>query len=149
MTAQSPAAERVREALRALAVDPHCGTSDSDRSTRRPTDARRDLVAEGERALASVRAAAAFADDDGFRRTGTVAETTADPALARRARGVVETVERYRAAHEDAASGVAVDPTDSADTESLADTEDPADPANHFHSARDRHIPTAEQPEGN
>lgn len=143
MTAQSPAAERVRESLRALAVDPHCGTSDSDGSTRRPTDARRDLVAEAERALASVPTAAAFADEDGFRRTGTVAETTADPALARRARGVVETVERYRAAHEDAASGDALGPVDAADTES------PADPADHFHSARDRHIPAAEQPESN
>ena len=143
MTAQPPAAERVREALRTLAVDPHGGTSDSDGSTRRPTDEQRDLVAEAERSLASVRAAAAFADDDGFHRTGTVAETTADPALARRARGVVETVERYRTAHEDAASGKALGPMDAADTAA------PADPGDHFHSARDRHIPAAEQPEDN
>ena len=137
MTAQSSATERVREALRSLAVDPTPRAGDSGDSTRRTAAARRDLVAEAERALATVRTAAAFADDGGFRRTGTVAETTADPALARRARAVVETVERYRAAYRDAVPADSVDPAD------------PAGPVDHFHSARDRHIPAAEQPEDN
>ncbi|WP_348612083.1 hypothetical protein [Halobaculum rarum] len=143
MTAQSSAAERVREALRSLAVDPNPRAGDSGGSTRRTTDAQRDLVAEAERALATVRTAAAFADDDGFQRTGRVAETTADPALARRARAVIETIERYRAAYRDAV------PADSVDSATSVDTADPADTTDHFHSARDRHIPAAEQPEDN
>ncbi|QZP37332.1 hypothetical protein [Halobaculum magnesiiphilum] len=136
MAGQSTAAEHVRETLRALAVGPpeHTGGARGDGAAREATAEQRDLVNEAERALASVEAAAAFADDDGFRRTAGVAETTVDPALARRARAVTETIERYRAAYRDAAPGGV---TTSAGV------------ADHFHSGRDRHIPTAEQPADN
>ena len=143
MAGQAPSAEWVRDALRSLAVDTHRGATDSGGSTRRTTAAQHDLVAEAERALATVGTAAAFADDAGFRRTGTVAETTADPALARRARTVVETIERYRAAYRDAVPAEPVDPADAVEAEG------PADPADHFHPARDRHIPAAGQPGDN
>ncbi|SHG53743.1 hypothetical protein [Halobaculum gomorrense] len=101
MHGQSTSADQIREALRALAVAPprRDGDSDGPRSTSRVTPAQRDLVAEAEEALTTVEGAAAFAADGGFRRTRTVAEAAADLTLARRARAVVETIERYRAAY--------------------------------------------------
>ncbi|MFB9822647.1 hypothetical protein ACFFOL_00405 [Halobaculum roseum] len=136
MAGQSTAAEYVRETLRALAVDPpeHTGDARGDSATGEATAEQRDLVSEAERALATVEAAAAFAGDDGFRRTATVGEAAADPALVRRARAVTETIERYRAAYRDAVPGGRATSADAAD---------------HFHSGRDRHIPTAEQPADN
>jgi hypothetical protein len=147
MAGQSTAADQIREALRTLAVDPprpdgdSDGERDGDRdsdgtgSTPRATPAQRDLVAEAEEALATVEAAAVFAAADGFRRTRTVAESVADPTVARRARAVVEAIERYRAAYREG-------------TRYAGAARESADP-DHFHSAHDSHIPAAEQLDDN
>lgn len=149
MAGQSTAVEHVRETLRALAVDPTGRNSGGDTGNKKATVAERDLVGEAERALASVEGAATFADDDGFRRTATVAEAAADPSLARRARAVSESIERYRAAYRDAASDGSAVPADSPGPVDPDEPVDLADTANHFHSGRDRHIPAAEQPNDN
>ncbi|PSQ06941.1 hypothetical protein BRC97_04505 [Halobacteriales archaeon QS_6_71_20] len=66
-----------------------------------PTDPEA-LVEEAETALSSVRAAAAFAETDGFRRLRPVAAGAGgrtDDAVARRATAVLDALSRYRSAY--------------------------------------------------
>jgi hypothetical protein len=83
--------ERIRDALRALAVD-------------EPSESPVETIETAIAALDDVRTLAAFVDDDGperLRRAVAVAERNGDTAAARRGRRALATIDRCRTAAAD------------------------------------------------
>ncbi|WP_284011961.1 hypothetical protein [Halobaculum litoreum] len=128
----------VRATLRALATGDRRGRDD-ERSRR--------LVADAERALESVAAAAAFAEAGGFDRLrGIVADGGgADRSVARRARAVLDAVAAFRTAYRDSGDA-AGDARGVAGRNGDGDA-DGADAADHFRPTHDSHIPGAALPD--